>query len=81
MNRNGTSPGRIGRKRKKEVLYVENCPVCEGESSPLGSLGFISYYRCRDCGTTFIGQEEFIWDDDTTNKVAGFLGLKKKEVN
>ena len=60
---------------------MENCPVCEGESSPLGSLGFISYYRCRDCGTTFIGQEEFIWDDATPERIAESLGLKKKEVN
>lgn len=26
------------------------CPMCDGESIPLGSLGSRMYLRCRQCG-------------------------------
>lgn len=27
------------------------CRVCNGELQPLGALGDVSHFRCRDCGT------------------------------
>lgn len=29
------------------------CPMCEGESYPMGILGNIEWYRCRCCGWEF----------------------------
>ena len=29
------------------------CPVCKGEGIPLGALGWLMHYRCRDCGCEF----------------------------
>jgi len=26
------------------------CPVCRGDLHPLGRLGFLEHYRCRQCG-------------------------------
>ena len=32
------------------------CPKCEGEAVPLGALGKLMWYRCRDCGIDFNGR-------------------------
>jgi tRNA(Ile2) C34 agmatinyltransferase TiaS len=29
------------------------CPVCPGRGVPLGQLGTLRWYRCRDCGIDF----------------------------
>lgn len=29
------------------------CPVCPGQGVPLGQLGPLRWYRCRDCGIDF----------------------------
>ena len=29
------------------------CPVCPGRGMPLGQLGRLRWYRCRDCGIDF----------------------------
>ena len=29
------------------------CPVCPGWGMPLGQLGRLRWYRCRDCGIDF----------------------------
>jgi transposase-like protein len=29
------------------------CPVCSGQGVPLGQLGRLRWYRCRDCGIDF----------------------------
>lgn len=29
------------------------CPVCPGRGVPLGTLGRLRWYRCRDCGIDF----------------------------
>jgi tRNA(Ile2) C34 agmatinyltransferase TiaS len=29
------------------------CPVCPGHGVPLGRLGQLRWYRCRDCGIDF----------------------------
>lgn len=26
------------------------CPVCDASAVPLGTLGFLDHWRCRDCG-------------------------------
>ena len=59
---------------------MNNCPVCDGEGTELGSLGYLVHYTCRDCGIAFMSPVEFKWDDDTTKRIAESLGLKKKGV-
>ena len=29
------------------------CPVCAGDGVPLGTLGRLRWFRCRDCGMTY----------------------------
>ena len=29
------------------------CPCCAGHGVPLGALGRLHWFRCRDCGMTF----------------------------
>ena len=68
---------------------MEPCPVCDGEGIELGTLGNITHFgdnqiivetfeenRCRDCGITFSSSVELKWDDETTEQVAEFLGLR-----
>ena len=31
----------------------ESCSMCNGRGIPLGSLGFIKYFRCESCGWEF----------------------------
>lgn len=35
--------------RRYEMI---SCPICGGETLHLGMLGYLDYYRCRDCGVT-----------------------------
>ena len=63
-------------KIKRGGLDMETCPVCDGEGIQLGTLGNITHYRCRDCGITFSSSVELKWDDETTEQVAEFLGLR-----
>ena len=32
------------------------CPVCPGHGVPLGQLGPLRWFRCRDCGIDFSRQ-------------------------
>lgn len=36
---------------------VESCGLCGGEAQPLGTLGKLTWYRCRDCGIDFNREE------------------------
>lgn len=29
------------------------CPCCDGTGEPLGSLGTLRWFRCRDCGAQY----------------------------
>lgn len=29
------------------------CPACDGQGEPLGALGSLMHYRCRQCGWTW----------------------------
>jgi hypothetical protein len=40
------------------------CPVCGGPGVPLGHLGHLAWYRCRDCGM------DFNLDDQPTDPAA-----------
>ena len=51
---------------------MNNCPVCNGAGQILGTLATTPWYRCRDCGITFIGGDD---DDDITENVARAIGL------
>lgn len=33
--------------------YGIYCTTCEGQALPLGKLGKLNYYKCRDCGMDF----------------------------
>ena len=33
-----------------------HCPVCAGDGVPLGTLGRLRWFRCRDCGVNFSRQ-------------------------
>lgn len=33
-----------------------HCPVCSGDGVPLGTLGRLRWFRCRDCGMNFSRQ-------------------------
>jgi len=37
---------------------LTNCSICEGELLPLGALGNIEYFRCRNCGAQFMFEKE-----------------------
>jgi len=52
-----------------------HCPVCNGFGVVLGTL-VTTWYRCQDCGTTFMGEaQDTGWGDDTTEAVARAIGL------
>lgn len=34
-------------------MHDETCPHCNGTALPLGTLGTLTHYRCRNCGWTF----------------------------
>lgn len=33
------------------------CPVCDGEPMPMGTLGKYQWFRCRGCGMDFRSKE------------------------
>lgn len=33
--------------------HTPECPQCGGHAEPLGALGSLMHYRCRQCGWTF----------------------------
>jgi len=44
-----------------ELDYINNqeyCPVCDGESVLMGSLGRLNWYRCVNCGMEFNQERE-----------------------
>jgi tRNA(Ile2) C34 agmatinyltransferase TiaS len=32
---------------------MEDCPMCGGQGEDLGTLGNVTYMRCRQCGADF----------------------------
>ena len=44
------------------------CPCCAGHGAPLGALGHLHWFRCRDCGYDMVlddtGSEWELDDDD-----------------
>lgn len=39
-------------------MHDETCPRCHGPALPLGTLGALTHYRCRNCGWTFADPAE-----------------------
>jgi tRNA(Ile2) C34 agmatinyltransferase TiaS len=35
------------------TTHAPRCPLCPGHGVPLGTLGRLRWYRCRDCGMDF----------------------------
>lgn len=56
------------------VVYtwrMEYCPICNGNGVPLGQLGKLFWFRCRQCGMEFsINQsiDSFNFDEDFPNE-------------
>jgi hypothetical protein len=43
-------------RRRRNPMTTSNarsCPICPGHGVPLGTLGRLRWYRCRDCGMDF----------------------------
>lgn len=34
-------------------MRVSHCPACAGDGVPLGKLGRLRWFRCRNCGMTY----------------------------
>jgi hypothetical protein len=34
------------------MTSTSHCPFCAGDGVPLGILGHLRWFRCRDCGMT-----------------------------
>ena len=45
--------GRQGSEDNAPLVDAQACPVCAGESYPLGKLGSRVHYCCRACGMEF----------------------------
>jgi hypothetical protein len=45
-------------KAFEEEDEAASCPQCAGPGVPLGQLGNLMHYRCRDCGAGFSHQDE-----------------------
>ncbi len=43
---------------------MDNCKVCGGPLTFLGSLGKLGWFRCRDCGMEFWGTESELEEVD-----------------
>lgn len=39
-------------------MTTRHCPHCDNENEPLGKLGRITYYRCRQCGAQYYTQQK-----------------------
>jgi transposase-like protein len=35
------------------MTSTSHCPLCAGDGVPLGTLGRLRWFRCRDCGMTY----------------------------
>lgn len=38
--------------------HMPPCPTCGGSSEPLGALGGLLHYRCKNCGIDFHQTEQ-----------------------
>jgi hypothetical protein len=47
---------------EKTYEYGIICTICDGQALPLGQVGKVSYYKCRDCGMDF-GYEHTEYDE------------------
>jgi hypothetical protein len=44
------------------------CMLCNGESYLLGQLGFLSHFRCRNCGAdSSVEMDEYEENEETEN--------------
>ena len=43
----------IGRRMMEDEYDGPTCPCCSGPGIVLGSLGYIEWFRCRDCGMEY----------------------------
>lgn len=43
---------------------MNECPMCEGPPVPLGTLGRITWLRCRDCGWQYEADGPIDLDDE-----------------
>lgn len=41
-----------------------NCSICNGILVLLGRLGWLTYFRCRDCGMDFTIEVDFTEQDE-----------------
>lgn len=55
-----------------DVEFDPECPACGGPGVPLGTLGRLAHFRCRDCGTNF---------SQDVSKPNGFPGSMKEKPN
>jgi len=53
-------------------MEEEYCPICDGVGEPIGNLGSLVWYRCRQCGMYFNVKEEQIVCAQTVAKEENF---------
>jgi len=60
-----------------EYDSLPGCPMCSGEGQPLGQLGNLMHYRCRNCGMQFSQEAEPPMESEAADTVEddGRLGL------
>ena len=44
---------RLRMQYEKTYEYGIICTICDGQALPLGQVGKVSYFKCRDCGMDF----------------------------
>ena len=45
-------------------MSAPDCPMCDGFGVPLGKLGSLLWFRCRQCGIQFQLKDEEIENGD-----------------
>ena len=38
------------------------CPMCDAVNEPMGELGSLIWYRCRDCGAEYSVEREALYE-------------------
>lgn len=44
------------------------CPACNGQEEYLGTLGFLDWYRCINCGMQWSVESEFLLEEEEQNE-------------
>jgi DNA-directed RNA polymerase subunit RPC12/RpoP len=40
-------------ENEEEIEVTVECPMCDHPNVPMGQLGSLMHYRCRDCGVDY----------------------------